>query len=79
MARAAEAGYGMSSPATATLAQQAGVSEATVRRAEATPAVPTTSAANLFRIQRALEQAGVIFIDANDVAGAGVRFRQPTP
>jgi hypothetical protein len=53
----------------------------TIVRAEATPGVPQMQAPNLFRIQRALEigdrrKGGVIFIDPDDVAGAGVRLRQ---
>jgi transcriptional regulator with XRE-family HTH domain len=60
----------------ARLAQESGVSYSSVQRAEAAPGVPTTTASNLFRIQRALEQAGIIFIDANTTAGAGVRFRR---
>jgi hypothetical protein len=31
------------------------------------------------RIQRALEAAGVIFIDRDDSAGPGVRLKRPLP
>jgi hypothetical protein len=62
----------------ATLAAQSGISEATIRRAEAVNGVPTMRADNLLAIQRALEDGGVLFLDPGDVrtGGAGVRLRQ---
>lgn len=43
------------------LAQLARIGRATVLRAETVDGVPSTTAANLFAIQRALEEEGVIF------------------
>jgi hypothetical protein len=37
------------------------------------------SAKSMARIQRALEAAGVIFIDRDDMAGPGVRLKRPLP
>jgi transcriptional regulator with XRE-family HTH domain len=58
------------------LAKRSGVSASTIVRAELAGGVPVMKSTNLFRIQRALEQAGVIFIDADDAAGEGVRLRR---
>jgi transcriptional regulator with XRE-family HTH domain len=49
----------------AQLATAAGVSIPTVQRAEAAAGVPTTQATNLAAIQRALEDAGIAFLDPN--------------
>jgi transcriptional regulator with XRE-family HTH domain len=48
----------------AALAEQSGVSEATIRHAEATDDTPTTRGDNLARLVRALEDAGVVFLAA---------------
>lgn len=53
------------------LAAKAKVGESTVRNFEAGRTIPVTN--NLEAIQRALEAAGVEFIDENG-GGAGVRF-----
>lgn len=50
---------------------------ATIRRAELADGQPTMTAANQIAVRRALEAAGVEFIDANG-GGAGVRMRKPT-
>jgi hypothetical protein len=65
----------------ATLATQSGISEATIRRAEAVDGVPTMRSDNLLAIQRALEDGGVMFLDPGDVrtGGAGVRWRPGHP
>jgi transcriptional regulator with XRE-family HTH domain len=59
------------------LAREAGVSVATIRRAEltkkATLLIPATDQA----IRRALEHAGIEFIEENG-GGAGVRFKDPS-
>jgi transcriptional regulator with XRE-family HTH domain len=55
------------------LADEARVGVATVQRAERSDQPPIT-AANLFAIQRALEQAGIAFID--DEQRPGVRWRR---
>jgi hypothetical protein len=59
------------------LAKRSGVSYATLQRAENAAGVPTMKTSNLFAITRALEQSGIVFIDADRDAGAGVRFRYP--
>jgi transcriptional regulator with XRE-family HTH domain len=56
-----------------TLAREANVGEATVRRFEQGRAVPIP--ATLAAIQRALEAAGVIFVEENG-EGPGVRLRK---
>jgi hypothetical protein len=63
----------------ATLAEQAAVSEATVRRAETVDHTPRMRSDNLLALQRAMEAAGVLFLDAGDTrpGGVGVRLRQP--
>ena len=56
------------------LAAKAGVAANTVSRYEnGADALGDT----LERIQRALEQAGVIFIDQNEESGPGVRLKEP--
>lgn len=47
----------------------------TIRRAEVNEGVPTLTAANSLALRRALESAGVEFIDANG-GGPGVRLRK---
>jgi transcriptional regulator with XRE-family HTH domain len=55
------------------LADEAAIGVATVQRAERADQPPIT-AANLFAIQRVLEQAGIAFID--DEERPGVRWRR---
>jgi hypothetical protein len=57
------------------LAERAGVSYATVQRAERVDGVPDTKAPMLFAIQRALDVAGVRFLDTDPGGGVGVRFK----
>ena len=59
------------------LAEQAGLSWPTVQRMESTQGVPSGLSKNLELVQRALEDAGVIFIDEDEL-GPGVRLREPT-
>jgi hypothetical protein len=61
----------------ATLAKQSGVSYPTVQRAETADGVPRMKAPNLFAIERALEEGGVVFLDPgeNREGGPGVRLR----
>ncbi len=58
------------------LARKASLSVATVRRAELTDSETSMTAANDIAVRRALEAAGVEFIDENG-GGAGVRLRKP--
>jgi hypothetical protein len=57
------------------LARESSVGVATIRRAELTDAETSMTAANDFAIRRALEAAGVEFIDENG-GGPGVRLRK---
>lgn len=61
----------------ADLTQASGVSGSAILHAEQASGVPDMRAPNLFKLQRALETAGVVFIDADATMGAGVRLRQP--
>jgi transcriptional regulator with XRE-family HTH domain len=56
------------------LAEAAGVGISTVQRMESVDGVPSASAKNLDAVQKALEAAGVVFVDANGL-GPGVRLR----
>jgi transcriptional regulator with XRE-family HTH domain len=55
------------------LARLAGVGVATVRRIEVLKS-PAGNVATLISIQRALEKAGVLFLDADQRLGFGVRL-----
>jgi transcriptional regulator with XRE-family HTH domain len=60
------------------LAQEANLGTATIQRAERAERPPLT-VSNLFAIQRALEQAGIIFIDDGEqslAGGPGIRLRR---
>ena len=59
------------------LARKASLSVATIRRAELTDDETSMTAANDLAVRRALEEAGVEFIDENG-GGAGVRLRKPS-
>lgn len=69
--RAARALLGWSQPA---VAEAAGVSSMTVKRAEGS-GKPAASAEAIAAIRAALEAAGVVFIDQNG-SGPGVRLRE---
>ncbi len=58
------------------LANHSAVSVTTVRRAELMPSATALTRVNDGAIRRALEEAGVEFIDA-DKGGPGVRLRLP--
>jgi hypothetical protein len=60
------------------LARASAVGIATVRRAELSEGETSLTAANDRAIRRALEEAGVEFIDANG-GGPGVRLRENKP
>jgi transcriptional regulator with XRE-family HTH domain len=59
------------------LAARSGVSVRTIIRAEAVDGVPRMQTDRMDALQLALEQGGCLFIDANTVAGPGVRLRRP--
>ena len=58
------------------LARRSAVSVTTIRRAELMPSTTALTRVNDHVIRRALEEAGVEFIDA-DKSGPGVRLRLP--
>jgi transcriptional regulator with XRE-family HTH domain len=58
----------------AELAAAAGVSDMTVKRFESERETATGTVSSLQRIKTALEEAGIIFIDADDRHGPGVRL-----
>jgi transcriptional regulator with XRE-family HTH domain len=58
------------------LARKSSLSVATIRRAELTDSETSMTAANDLAVRRALEEAGVEFIDENG-GGPGVRLRKP--
>jgi transcriptional regulator with XRE-family HTH domain len=58
------------------LARESSLSVATVRRAELADGETSMTAANNLAVRRALEAAGVEFIDENG-GGPGVRLRKP--
>ena len=56
------------------LSQESGVSLPTIQRMESSDGTPNALSRNLEAVQRALEQAGVMFVFDNG-GGVGVRFR----
>ena len=58
------------------LANSSGVSIATIRRMEASPGLLGGTADNVWKIQRALESAGVIFVE-EEGEPVGVKLRLP--
>ena len=60
------------------LADESGVSWTTIQRMESAEDVPSATARSLKAIQDTLENAGVIFIDA-DEEGPGVRLKADRP
>jgi transcriptional regulator with XRE-family HTH domain len=59
------------------LARESSLSVATIRRAELADGETSMTAANNLAVRRALEGAGVVFIEENG-GGLGVRLRKPT-
>jgi transcriptional regulator with XRE-family HTH domain len=59
----------------AELSELSGVSASTVKRLETSPET-RGSVASLFRIEGALEQAGVEFISGDESKGPGVRLKR---
>ena len=59
------------------LAEKAGVSLITIQRMESAEGVPGGLAKNLAAVQRALEEAGIVFLAADGSGGPGVRLSPP--
>ncbi|MDH3582080.1 MAG: helix-turn-helix transcriptional regulator [Hyphomicrobiales bacterium] len=70
--RAARALLGMNQ---SELATAASVGVATVRRIEGNPGKIRGGAETLWKIQKALETAGVVFLPADETGGPGVRLK----
>ena len=62
----------------AQLAKRAGIGLATLQRLEMAGSEVRGSAKTIWKLQRALEAAGVMFIE-QDQYGPGVRLRKPLP
>ena len=61
------------------LADHAGISVATLKRLESFSGMLRGTVETAWRIQGALEKAGIIFIDADESNGPGVRLAKPIP
>jgi transcriptional regulator with XRE-family HTH domain len=61
------------------LARRASIGVGTIKRIEAAREALTGTAQTLSRIQKALEAAGITFIDQDEQRGPGVRLRKPLP
>lgn len=59
------------------LAKRSAVGLATLKRVEAAGSELTGTAQTMARIQRALEAAGISFIDEDGTQGPGVRLKKP--
>jgi transcriptional regulator with XRE-family HTH domain len=59
------------------LAREAALGLNTIKRAELAEDETSLTVANDLAVRRALEAAGVIFIEENGSAGPGVRLRKP--
>lgn len=58
------------------LAQASGVGASTIKRMETRKGSIGGHADNVWKIQAALEDAGILFIDKNGVGGVGVRLKE---
>ena len=59
------------------LAEVSGLALSTIRRMEVAGGTLKSSVENVLKVQRALEDAGVVFIDQNEKSGPGVRLKNP--
>ena len=59
------------------LARESNLGVTTIRRAELTEGETSMTTANDLAVRRALEAAGVLFIDEDAGLGSGVRLRKP--
>ncbi|MGA7431414.1 MAG: transcriptional regulator [Xanthobacteraceae bacterium] len=60
------------------LARESTLGIATIRRAELRDSATKLTAANDLAVRRALEKAGVEFIDESENGGSGVRLHKPS-
>ena len=58
------------------LADRSGIGFRTIQRFESERGIPASRSKNLASIRKALEDAGVFFIDENEKLGPGVRLRK---
>ena len=58
------------------LANTSGLAISTIRRMEGRFGLLSGYAENVWKVQRALEEAGIIFIDESDSGGVGVRLKK---
>ena len=58
------------------LAEASGVGLATIKRMETREGSVGGYAEKVWKVQRALEEAGIIFIEEDDVSGVGVRLKK---
>ena len=61
------------------LANTSGLAISTIRRMEGKSGLLSGYAENVWKVQRALEDAGIIFIDEDDIGGVGVRLKKGPP
>ena len=61
----------------AQLAAISGIGLSTVRRMETSEGRLRGTADNVWKVQNALETAGVVFTDQNEESGPGVRLKDP--
>ncbi len=59
------------------LSDRSGIGFRTIQRFESERGIPASRSKNLVTIRKVLEDAGVIFIDEDEL-GPGVRLREPT-
>ncbi len=59
------------------LAEASGLAVSTIKRMEGTDSTLKSSVENVLKVQRALEDAGVVFTDQGDDRGPGVRLKDP--
>jgi ribosome-binding protein aMBF1 (putative translation factor) len=60
----------------ADLAGKAQVGAATIKRIEVRPGLVSGNAETVWKLQKALEDAGIVFINEDDSGGPGVRLRR---
>lgn len=58
------------------LAEASGVGPATIKRMETREGSIGGYAEKVWKVQRALEEAGIIFLDKDGVGGVGVRLKE---